>query len=213
MGGEVIVPMQTIPVALDRSKARALYRDYKKHLHWSRPIDRECMRAYQFLALGRLVIQALESVKAAGLNTEGEAVGFPKLALCRADAVSCNCTLNFRGGCTMAPDDARARFRWRSDNALINWRTVLSWLDGTFIPNPDVRRTRAVALVPTPPLHLRPKRGLENYHVLWEASWTPAPPGDPLLLRRIGQADLWLVVAQWDLTAVEKAALATRVRA
>ena len=30
-------------------------------------------------------------------------------------------------------------------------------------------------------------------------------------LRRIGKADLWLVVAQWDLTEVEKAALSTRV--
>ena len=61
------------------------------------------------------------------------------------------------------------------------------------------------------PIHLRPKRGLANYHVLWEAEWTPSPPRDPFLLRRIGKADLWLVVAQWDLTEVERAALATRV--
>ena len=62
------------------------------------------------------------------------------------------------------------------------------------------------------PLQLRPKRGLENYHVLCEAEWTgKAPPDDPMLLRRIGRADLWLVVAGWDLTAVEKAALATRL--
>ena len=58
-------------------------------MHWSTPIDRECQRAYQFLAIGRLVIQALESVKAAGVNTEGEGVGFPRLALCRADAIAC----------------------------------------------------------------------------------------------------------------------------
>jgi hypothetical protein len=36
-------------------------------------------------------------------------------------------------------------------------------------------------------------------------------PVDPFLLRRIGSADLWLVVASWELTAVEVAALATRV--
>ena len=205
--------MQTVPIELDQHKARALYREYKKHLHWSTPIDRECQRAYQFLAMGRLVIQALESVKAAGLNTEGEGVGFPRLALCRADAVSCACSFSWRGDCTMAPDDVRPRINWRGDGALINWRTVLSWPDGTFALDKNVRRTRAIALVPTPPLHLRPKRGLANYHVLWEADWTRNPPGDPLLLRRIGQADLWLVVCQWDLTPVEKAALATRVRA
>jgi hypothetical protein len=27
--------MQTLPVELDRGKARELYREYKKHLHWS----------------------------------------------------------------------------------------------------------------------------------------------------------------------------------
>lgn len=203
--------MQTVPIELDRHKARALYREYKKHVHWSRPIDRECMRAYQFLALGRLVIQALESVKAAGVNEEGEGRGFPKLALCRADALSCTCFVGYHGNCTMMPDGASARFRWR-DHAQLNWRKVMSWPDGTFPSNRSVR-PRAVALVPTPPLHLRPKRGLANYHILWEADWTKTPPGDPLLLRRIGQADLWLVVCQWDLSPVEKAALATRVSA
>jgi hypothetical protein len=32
-----------------------------------------------------------------------------------------------------------------------------------------------------------------------------------MLLRRIGRADLWLVVAGWDLTEVERAALSTRL--
>ena len=67
------------------------------------------------------------------------------------------------------------------------------------------------AQLPLIPVHLRPKRGLENYHILWEAEWEPIPPRDPYLLRRIGKADLWLVVAHWDLTEVERAVLATRV--
>jgi len=37
-----------------------------------------------------------------------------------------------------------------------------------------------------------------------------AAPRDPMLLRRLG-GDLWLVVAHWDLTEVERAAMATRV--
>jgi hypothetical protein len=58
---------------------------------------------------------------------------------------------------------------------------------------------------------VRPRRGLENYNVLWEAVWQPAPPVDPMLLRRIGEADLWVVVAAWELTEVERAALAARI--
>jgi hypothetical protein len=202
--------MQTAAVTFDRSEARALFREYKKHLHWSAPIDHEIRRTYQFLAQGRVVIQALESVKAAGLYTEGEGVGFPKLALARADALSVTCSMGWHGGCTMTPDDVRSRTRWR-DNAQLNWRTVMAWPDGTFPRNPSAKRTRAIALVPTAPLHLRPKRGLPNYHVLFEAEWTREPPGDPMLLRRIGKADLWLVVASWNLTPVERAALATRL--
>jgi hypothetical protein len=58
---------------------------------------------------------------------------------------------------------------------------------------------------------VRPRRGIENHHVLWEAIWQPAPPVDPMLPRRIGEADLWVVCAAWELTEVERAVLASRV--
>jgi hypothetical protein len=203
--------METTVVAFDRGEARALFREYRKHLHWSAPIDHEIRRTYQLVAQGRVVIRALESVKAAGVLTEGAGVGFPKLALCRADATSCVCTMGWQGNCTMTPNDARARTRWRGDGALINWRSIMTWPDASFPVNRNVRSSRAVALVPTPPLHLRPRRGLANYSILFEAQWSKAPPDDPMLLRRIGRGDLWLVCASWNLTAVEKAALATRL--
>jgi hypothetical protein len=79
------------------------------------------------------------------------------------------------------------------------WRSV-----STTLPS-------GIALTPIVPLNVRPKRGLENYHVLWEAEWQPVPPGDPYLLRRIGRSDAWLVVAAWHLTEIERAVLATRM--
>src|SRR5580692_10350615 len=103
--------MQTLSVDLDRSKARALYREYKKHAHWSKPVDWEVRRAYQLIAAGRMIIQALESVRAAGVYTEGPGVGFPKLALCRADAVACVLRFNHDGAATMAADNAQVRYR------------------------------------------------------------------------------------------------------
>jgi hypothetical protein len=203
--------MQTLSVDLDRSKARELYRAYKKHQHYSTPIDEECRRAYQLIAQGRLIIRALDSVKAAGVYTEGEGVGLPKLALCRADALSCVGRVSHDGSASMAADDARVRYS-RPNWTPITTRSLINWPEGSFPHVPNRKRWDGVALVPTPPLHLRPKRGLENYSILWEAEWSNTPPGDPFLLRRIGKADLWLVVAHWDLTAVEKAALSTRVR-
>lgn len=97
-------------------------------------------------------------------------------------------------------------------------KVAFEWPAGTFpVATHGNRPWRAEAQVPLIPLPLRPKvraKGddpLQNYHVLWEAEWTNRVPFDPLLLRRIGKADLWLVCAAWELSEVERAALATRV--
>lgn len=40
--------------------------------------------------------------------------------------------------------------------------------------------------------------------------WAPVPPTDPFLLRHLG-GTLYVVLAQWDLTPLEKAVLAGRL--
>ena len=69
-------------------------------------------------------------------------------------------------------------------------------------------RWRYEAIVPHIPPDIRPRRGLQNYSILFEAEWSRAIPIDPMLLRRIGRGDFWLVVGAWELTAVERAVLA-----
>lgn len=197
--------MQTVPVTMPASEARSLYREYKKHLHYSSPIDRECLRAYQLLAQGKVIIKALESITAAGLNVQG----LPKLAIAPATALSIDCQMRRGGGCVM---DARKEksSRWRLDeNKWCADRSYFQFPQGSFAVSKEI--WRATALVPGIPLHLKPRRGIENYHILWEAEWTRIVPTDPFLLRRIGKADLWLVVAAWDLTEVERGALSLRI--
>lgn len=186
--------MNVAKIAVDRAKARELYQAYKKHQHYSEPLDQEIQRTYQLIAQGRMVIQAFESIRLAGLNAER----LPKLALCRADAKDCY---------------------WRTENLRGRFLADTSWPRGNMTSSknipfawPMIRSDfpQGRAAVPLVPLHLRPKRGLSNYHILWEAEWTRIPPHDPFLLRRIG-GDMWLVVAQWDLTEVERAALSTRL--
>lgn len=197
--------MELHQLQMARSEARGLFRSYRAHVHYSTPIDRECMRAFQLLAQGRLVIKAIASIIAAGVNADG----FPKLAICRADAPSCRLELETNGAATMT--DPRV-VSWRGRRANCVPSRFVEFPRGAFpIAASGHRRWSAEALLPLIPLHLRPKRGLANYHVLWEAEWTRVPPGDPFLLRRIGLADLWLVVAQWDLTEVERAVLASRM--
>jgi len=203
--------MHTESIVIDRGKARELYRAYKAHLHYSKPIDREVMRAYQLLAQGRLVIKALESVATAGQKEDGT----PKLAIARADADVCRLHMANKGAAIMTTLPNRFR---RSNRGISTQR--FEWPEGTFPKRVTQEgesfggrypRRDYEAKLPLIPINLRPKRGLQNYHVLWEAEWSAVPPVDPMLLRRIGKADLWTVVAMWDLTEIERAALATRV--
>ncbi|MEM8936627.1 MAG: hypothetical protein AAGC77_09495, partial [Pseudomonadota bacterium] len=173
-------------------------RDYKKHRHYSNPIDRESQRTYQLIAQGKTVIRAIQSIKNAGVDEQGR----PHLAIARATAT---CAYYFSSY-------LRSGGRFSSND--ISWRRYSTDIEIPVGSFEDLRQRgslRIQAAMPIIPIDLRPKRGLANYHVLWEAEWEPMPPVDPYLLRRIGKSDLWLVCAAWNLTEVERAAMATRI--
>lgn len=180
-------------IRVDRKKARDLYRKYKEHQHYSAPIDCEIQRAYQLIAQGRVVIKALESIRVAGLGDDK----LPRLAICRADQRTVELRMGNDGSATFESPGRHRGARGQRISLPAASFTRRDWV-------------RSEAQVPLVPVHLRPKRGLANYHILWEAIWSKVPPRDPYLLRRIG-GDLWLVVAAWDLTEVERAVMATRV--
>lgn len=178
--------MQTSRIEFDRTQAGELYRAYKAHRGAHTKEDAEIERIYYQISRGRKVVRAHESIRAAGVDSAGR----PRLALIRADAKKC--TLNSWWSDQIHFDDSEHR----------NSRNVIKW--------PDFKSCKSHrAIVPLIPVHLRPADHLERYHILWEADWVRVPV-DPMLLRKIG-ADAWLVVAAWDLTAVEQAVLAGRL--
>lgn len=193
--------MKVEKIVVDKKQARELYREYKAHASYGDKMDKEIQRAYQLIAQGRLVIKALESIGAAGLGPDNR----PKLAISNAIAKECHLRLWQAGSASMSAQ------RWGRGGSAYNF----TFPGGTFTVPQFSERTfgtvDAVAQVPLIPINLRPTEALKNYHILFEAEWRPIPPKDPMLLRRIGKADMWLVVAAWDLTEVERAAMATRV--
>lgn len=194
--------MQTETIALDREAARELYLKYRAHQHYAKPIDLEVQRTYNAIAKGRVVVKALDSIVKAGVGDDH----YPKLAIVRADAEYCWLDYRRDGSAVMSQE----RF-YRP----MHTRTYIEFPAGSFPRRPDTRpayfEASRQAMVPLIPLEHRPKRGLANYHILFEAVWHPSPPVDPMLLRRIGLADLWVVLAAWELTEVERAVLAGRV--
>lgn len=191
--------MEVSTLQVDREKAAELYRQYKEHRHYSTPVDDEIRNAYRLISQGKVVIQALESIKQAGVGEDGN----PKLAIGRADLRGVWFSGERNGSCRFYRDGRR----WS--------RTAVGDGVNIILPSGSLRGCQAErpvwAQMPLVPIHLRPRHALDNYHVLWEAEWKRIVPRDPYLLRRIGESDMWLVLAAWDLTEVERAALATRV--
>jgi hypothetical protein len=196
--------METETLTFDRIKARELWRAYRTHQHYAKPIDQEIARTYHLIAQGRLMIRAIDSIIKAGLDEQG----LPKLAIVRADAEKVFWRPEGGGGSFAMENRGR---HWARSNEHASRRITIPDNSWPNVARPD--KWSYEAITPLIPLNLRPKRGLENYHVLWEAEWQRRVPVDPMLLRRIGAADIWLVVCAWDLTEVERTALAARLHA
>ncbi len=182
---------------VDAKQARELWQRYQTHKHYQTPADAEIAAIYKRIAQGKTVIRALESIRVAGLNEQG----CPKLAIARADMTSC----------FWVPQAQRCTFGERWPRARSRKTLTMEWPQLNDLRRGFQDRYHYEAIVPIIPVHLRPKRGLQNYHILWEAEWTQRYPVDPYLLRRFG-GDAWLVVAAWDLTDVERAVMSQRVR-
>jgi hypothetical protein len=180
-------------LTMDKEQARTLYQSYQAHRAGMTKDDEAIAAIYKRIAAGKLVIRALASITAAGLNAQG----LPKLAIMRADIqrVRCYCLSNqvqFAGV-----------LRGRSHAKSQCFRLPM--------PGMNLDTPNRIASVPLIPVHLRPRKAIEKYHVLWEADWDQYPV-DPYLLRRFGE-DAWLVVAAWDLTPVERAVMSSRLSA
>lgn len=188
--------METTRVEIPRNEAAKLWRKYQSHKHNRGPLDEEIQRIYHNIAKGRTVIKALESIIAAGIGNDR----LPKLALVRADAPFCFLRVW---------NDGSASFGMQETTWGRIARDKIFRFPGRAFPH--AKPGNYQALTPHIPPDIRPARGLENYHILFEADWTKAPPVDPILLRRIGRGDAWLVCGAWDLTEVERAVMAGRL--
>lgn len=197
--------MQVAKIEISESEAGRLYREYREHRHYSEPVDDEVRRAYREISRGKMIIRAIDSVREAGLDSK---TGLPKLALARADLKKVYLTCRKNGSARMAGQ--ANRYYWPQRNKMPP-SDVICFVAHSFNFNLRDAEYDTFAFLPEIPARLKPKQHLERYHILWEVTWDRAPTKDPYLLRRIGHADLWLVVGAWDLTDVERAALATRM--
>jgi hypothetical protein len=180
--------------------------------------DETLMESYRVMAQGQRVVNVLSVLREAGLTNDTR---LPKLALAGAHWKECYLTWSAH----------RNRFEFSKDRwgaARKGWSTGNEhYTDGcqgfplhvftATVQNQEWRAEQKLpvlpvaAEVPSIPAALRPAGDLSKYCILWEAVWKKTEaPLDPLLLQHV-HGYIYTVVAQWDLTDLERAVLEGRI--
>jgi hypothetical protein len=203
--------MTLATLKMDKAVAADKYSAFRK----SRRRDPEtiaAMTAYQLLAEGRVLVDVGIAIREGGFDSQMR----PRLALARADR-------------------KQVAFSWRSRSELATFNTAIDLRRPQMIEEVNMNRRHGqtikysdgrtwerdvtgYALVPMVPADI----SFGGYkpaecHILWEVeAWADkpilaVPPVDPYLLHRVG-GDLFEVLAQWDLTEVERYVMAGRAK-
>lgn len=168
---------------------------------------------YKAMSQGQRVLNLGSVLKTAGLNAQK----LPVLAVAQADWKTVWLTRTPTGQFAFngkGPWGARCRDGTWLDGTLAFVSATFGdeLIDTAWRDRNNYSRLPVKAMVPSIPAHLRPDANLREFHILFEAEWTAAPPVDPILLRRCGPDNpMFSVVAQWDLSPVERAVLEGRI--
>jgi hypothetical protein len=206
---ECSISMNVEMMHMKSSEARSLYIDYQRSLkkrraerkHLAEVEEKEARKrriqieneeddlraAYREMSFGNRVLCLPSAIQKAGFNDQG----LPLIAVAKSDWE------------WSVYESDRAKMTFRPDRFSKKRIELATPLLG------EGRRYKAArALVPPVPPRFRPEN-LGDYYTLFEAVWQPSPPTDPMLLRQISTT-MFVVVAQWDLTQLERAVLEGR---
>lgn len=163
---------------------------------------------------GGKVIDVYETMKYYGLDE----MGFPKIAICRADGTKCYLWRRRNGSAIFSNHEftgwnGKARKTYGDIELPEN---TFPRLDDTHSNDWSLNRPNRLTIVPMIPALIlieEVKHSLKNYFILWEVEeWAkaPIPPKDPILLKQL-TSNLFGVLATWDLTEIERAILKSHI--
>lgn len=194
--------MNVTTIRIPEAEAKEKLRAYRKQLH--RRADDEfaaCAAGYEQLAKGRALLNVADAIRSAPRDEKNR----PRLAIARAD----------RHQVHYLESSGRDRFCAASST----WNVKSPSLDMVFSGAVwSTRPAEGYALVPMVPADALEAAGnpaLKKCFVLWEVEqWADRrigsrPDIDPLLLLPLG-GDLYAVLAEWNLTPLERAVMAVR---
>lgn len=193
--------MNVPTITMDPDQAKAKLKAYRRELHHGADETYQAAAdGYKALAQGLPLIDINQAIEAGGFFPEG----YPRLAIARADRKVVRCEMERNGFLFVCAtsNERKENLRVRVSMDPPSFRAI-SW-----------RYTR----IPMIPADVRGKlragrRSLRwaNYHILWEVErWYERnpiePPIDPFLLKHCG-GSLYAVLAEWDLTELERSVM------
>lgn len=206
--------MDVPTIAMDKDEALKKLDAYRRQLR--RRVDAEyeaAVAGYEALAVGTPLVNLSEAFAHAGLGDDGR----PRLAIARADRNQV--MVSVRRG-FLEFNALKNPYKLRYDGTLIIHVSFDNLINAGLFQNfvdamQDLSTKRGYAIVPMVPADVRPKGNLRDYFILWEVEqWsdrplTAQPDFDPFLLKHI-HGDLYAVVAEWDLTELERVIMTGR---
>lgn len=165
------------------------------------------LAGYRALAKGTPLLDLDEVMATCGFDDKGR----PKLAICRANRECVKFEWRDGSHCRFTPADPR--MTWSRQEA--DRREVLLSRPGkaTYRTEYGLNSYYGYARVPLIPADVRPPHGTEkDWFVLWEVEkWADERreimvDRDPYLLKHLG-GSLYAVIAEWDLTELERAVM------
>jgi len=203
--------MDLTTIEMPKEEAQAKFEEYRASVKQRHDREDEMiMRGYKALAKGQQIIDLSATIRAGGGTRipsrwhRGSDAWVPRLGVMRGDQKWCHVCTSSNG---------RVCFHHEGNPKSNETRYFIQLPEGTLPQEEGTTSCRweARAMVPPVPPALRPADQIGNYHVLFEAEWQRVAPKDPALLKHLG-GDLYVVLAIWNLTDLERTVLAGRFR-
>jgi|SRR6185295_3768243 len=161
------------------------------------PAYKDLKQLYRQLYLGKKLIDIFEVIQKGGLHENF----YPKLAVCKATFKEVYCYFTREGDITFME-----RRNWKKTSEQVILKKCLPRPANT---NWSFELTAPVPIIPPSVL---PAKLTDDYYILWEVDeWKMIPPTDPWLLKRINER-MFVAVAGWNLTALEKSVMASKIK-
>lgn len=184
-----------------KKEATRLWHEYKAASKaYKDPIYDDLQKVYNQVKGGKKVIDIFKVIQKGGVIKPG----YPRLAIVKAKTKKVFCTY-FTTGSVHFKNENRFAGPIAEDISLIfclpEFKFTEPWKGSHNLEAP----------VPMIPFKILPQKLTDDYYILWEVDeWKMVPPTDPYLLKRITK-NMFVVLAGWDLTEIEKSVMAGRM--